>query len=509
VSNLVSGWGVLEGGQARAGYRIRGLAEGREQQMWRNIMGAWAVVACAVLLAGTGAAAQAATGPHGAARGGSPAGAAGVAGARAVSAGGGWGKPVEVARALNTGGNALIRSVSCASAGNCSAGGFYSGSGGAQAFVVSETDGTWGTAVEVAGVLNTGGNAQIQSVSCASAGNCSAGGFYTAGSSGDLQAFVVNEVNGTWGTGTQVAGALNTGGNAVIFTVSCASAGNCSAGGYYTSAVDGQLALIINETDGTWGTARQVAAHLRGSQIQSVSCASAGNCTAGGDSGLFGQAFVINETDGTWGRAAEIAGTHSTGEYAQIFSVSCASAGNCSAGGAYDEDSSSGGPDHLFVVSQTRGIWGKARQLLAGRNTGQFATVRWVSCASAGNCTASGGYTSSTQRNLSFVISQANGTWGKPETFSGTVSIDQVSCASAGNCSAGGTFGTATASQALVINETDGAWGKPVEVAVARNTRKQAAIYSVSCTPAGYCTAGGSYLGKAGQEVFAVSKPRS
>jgi hypothetical protein len=54
--------------------------------------------------------------------------------------------------------------------------------------------GTWHTAQKVPGAatLNTGGNAFVQSVSCASAGNCSAGGGYTD-SSGHRQAFVVTE----------------------------------------------------------------------------------------------------------------------------------------------------------------------------------------------------------------------------------------------------------------------------------------------------------------------------
>ena len=57
--------------------------------------------------------------------GASPAGAQAV-GARAVS-GGTWGEAREVPglAALNQGGFANITSVSCASAGNCSAGGLY------------------------------------------------------------------------------------------------------------------------------------------------------------------------------------------------------------------------------------------------------------------------------------------------------------------------------------------------------------------------------------------------
>ncbi len=63
-----------------------------------------------------------------------------------------------------------------------------------QAFVVSQVNGAWHTAIQVpsTATLNTGGNAFVQSVSCASAGNCSAGGGYTD-SSGHTQAFVVTE----------------------------------------------------------------------------------------------------------------------------------------------------------------------------------------------------------------------------------------------------------------------------------------------------------------------------
>src|SRR5258706_487103 len=94
--------------------------------------------------------------------------------------------------------------------------------------------GTWRTAIEVpgSGALNKGGNAEVFSVSCASAGNCAAGGAYSDGS-GHAQAFAVSERHGTWGTARQVprSGALNKGGDAVVFSVSCASAGFCAAGG--------------------------------------------------------------------------------------------------------------------------------------------------------------------------------------------------------------------------------------------------------------------------------------
>ena len=53
---------------------------------------------------------------------------------------------------------------------------------------------SWPNAGEVPGTaaLNTGGYAEVNSVSCASAGNCSAGGYYND-SSGNRQAFVISQ----------------------------------------------------------------------------------------------------------------------------------------------------------------------------------------------------------------------------------------------------------------------------------------------------------------------------
>ena len=142
--------------------------------------------------------------------------------------------------------------MSCAAAGNCSAGGSYQdGSRHTQAFVVSQAHGTWHTAIEVPGTaaLNRGGQAFITSVSCGSAGNCGAGGTYRDGS-GNFQAFVASQVNGTWHTAIEVPGtaALNRGGQARVNSVSCAAAGNCSAGGRYLGSLGRQQAFVVSET---------------------------------------------------------------------------------------------------------------------------------------------------------------------------------------------------------------------------------------------------------------------
>jgi hypothetical protein len=222
--------------------------------------------------------------------------------------------------------------------------------------------GTWRTAIEVPGLgsLNRGGNAQLASVSCGSAGNCAAGGSYKDGS-GHQQAFLVSERNGTWGKARQVpgSGALNAGGVAAVTSVSCASAGNCAAGGFYRDGSSNQQAFVASERNGAWDMAIEVPGsgtlNAGGdASVGSVSCASAGNCVAGGDyrdgHGHF-QAFVVSETNGSWGKARQVPGlgTLNKGGSAGVTSLSCRSAGNCGAGGGYRDGS---GHFQAFVVSQ-------------------------------------------------------------------------------------------------------------------------------------------------------------
>jgi hypothetical protein len=119
--------------------------------------------------------------------------------------------------------------------------------------------GTWGTAQEVPGIaaLNRGGDAHFWALSCASAGSCAAGGYY---SSGGLQAFVVSEAHGTWGWAEEVPGTavLNQGGYAMVLSVSCAAAGSCAAGGFYTDAAGNEQAFVVSEHHGAWGRAHEV-----------------------------------------------------------------------------------------------------------------------------------------------------------------------------------------------------------------------------------------------------------
>jgi hypothetical protein len=146
--------------------------------------------------------------------------------------------------------------VSCGSAGNCAAGGFYHDRPyHQQGFVALERDGWWGRAAEVPGLgaLDKGGFAGVGSVSCVRAGSCAAGGNYLD-RHGRGQGFVVTERNGRWGRAIEVPGlgALNKGGDARVWSVSCGSAGNCAAGGNYASGGQRE-GFVAVERNGRWG----------------------------------------------------------------------------------------------------------------------------------------------------------------------------------------------------------------------------------------------------------------
>ena len=257
----------------------------------------------------------------------------------------------EVASSLNAGNNAIVISVSCTSSTSCVAGGDYrDGSGHSQAFVSVYNGSAW-TDHEVAGLLNVGNDAYVFSVSCASSTSCVAGGYYRDGSGND-QAFV-SVYNGSAWTDHVVAASLNVG-NAYLTSVSCTSSTSCVAGGGYTDG-SGHYQAFVSVYNGSAWTDHEVAASLNvGSYavVNSVSCTSSTSCVAGGrytDGSGHYQAFVSVYNGSVW-TDQEVAGALNVGNHAYVGSVSCTSSTSCVAGGFYsDADSNS----QAFVSSTT------------------------------------------------------------------------------------------------------------------------------------------------------------
>jgi hypothetical protein len=257
---------------------------------------------------------------------------------------------------------------------------------------------------------------RVSGISCASAGNCTAGGDYTDSHHNNL-GFVVAERNGRWGKAIEMPGmsALKIGGEVFVGPVSCGSAGNCVAGGAYAYDETGFRfsSFLATERAGRWAKAVSLD---RDGDIYSISCPSGGNCVAAGvataETGeyyLIGDAFVLQQQAGRWGRVKflpglrklegfgdpEIAGSWTT-------SVNCSSAGNCVAGGSYTDRS-----HHVqgFVVLEQNGTWGKATPLagLTALNKGGHAAVLSVSCPPRGGCGAGGSYTGQLHHQNGFI----------------------------------------------------------------------------------------------------------
>jgi hypothetical protein len=441
-----------------------------------------------------------------------------VASASSVGAKVPWGHAAEV-RGLPTHnylfGSDLF-SVSCASAGNCSAGGNYALNAKlSQAFVVNETDGVWGGAQSVPGFTRRDAsvNTEVYVISCPSTGNCSAGGSYEVNKQNSL-VFVISERDGVWGRAIEVPGSarIGSGGGGFMTAISCPSAGNCSAGGILpgseSSTVSG--AFVVNETNGVWGRVIELSGPAsfshNGAGVDALSCGSVGNCSAGGSYGKgIGHgplSFVANERNGTWGSAHELPGLSKLNfGGSEMRSLSCGAPGNCSAVGQYQLKS---GVTLAYIVSESKGVWGNAINVpgLIRLNGRHLSSLTTISCASKGNCSAGGSYGNGSHQ-VAFIVNEKNGEWGHRMLVPGLKDLNKgqssdmqtVSCVSKGNCAASGGYSDSVGNaESFLVNEVNGQWGRASAVqGLTQLKSNSSSVLSISCGSPVSCAAVGSF----------------
>ena len=126
-----------------------------------------------------------------------------------------------------------------------------------------------------------------------------------------------------------------------------------------------------------------------------LSCIAAADCTVGGliqEPGFGGLGrwvpFAAAELNGAWGKPQTIPGAARLNptEQGEIAALSCTAIGQCAAGGGINGR-------HAFVVTQTRGVWGKA-QLVPGiikLESGGASNLTPLACWRAQHCVG-GGY---------------------------------------------------------------------------------------------------------------------
>jgi ricin-type beta-trefoil lectin protein/Big-like domain-containing protein len=380
--------------------------------------------------------------------------------------------------------------------------------------------GTWGTAIPVsltaavpAGTQFVSGS--LTSVSCASPGNCAAIGTVSTDTSSTgtdtPYPVVLSETGGTWGPPETVAGITSTTPNqgAVTADVSCAAPGDCAATWTYDDASGDGHAYLIDESGGTWGQAQPVTPGTISNSLDSISCPAPGDCTAVGGyldgSTGSGRPFAMDSSGGTWGAPQEVSGTDGLSSpspvSAGLTSVSCASAGNCVAGGVYRLSSATGAVDEqVFLATETGGTWGQAQQVagVAALDSGGWSNLRSVSCAGSGECAAIGVYKGATNGDYGWAATESGGSWAPaqqlpaPAASSQTIIPNKVSCATGGYCVVAGEYPPASTgvSQAFTDTYSGGAW---TAQDVPGLTGLRGDALNVSCAAPGYCAASGYY----------------
>jgi hypothetical protein len=425
---------------------------------------------------------------------------------------GGW-SPIQQLGGVSNGTVPGVTALSCPATGDCVAAGTVADGTGTGIYVAAESGGNWGSARELAGagvVDFTAGKSgtAVNALSCAADGDCVLGGTYED-ASGDYHAIVAGEQSGKWTSATEVPGsaALNAGGKAQVTSVSCTGPQDCAVGGWYTDGGFKQQAFVVGETNGVWGNAAEVPGTaalntLGKAAVTSLSCTAPGNCAAVGwysDSTTGRQAMIVTESGGTWGNARQAPGTAplNTQDWAELDSVSCSAAGACAAVGWYATRVGETSGDAGLVIDESGGTWGAAQPV-----SGNIQLNR-VSCASPGNCGASGILLDSANAYQAITINETKGGWGVPaqvpgiaaRNAGGYATADAVSCPAAGECAVGGTFtpdpGGGTSS-GFVAQESGGAWGSGLTFPAGSAALGPAAwVYTLSCTAPDACVAGG------------------
>jgi hypothetical protein len=151
--------------------------------------------------------------------------------------------PGFAALAANPGSNVTLQHSACSSAGNCVVAGQFDPTGvnsSRSIFVADLVNGTWQDAIAIAWGDDLPADAkmnQFGGLSCSSPGNCAITGQYNRAnfSPSDFQAFLITQSDGTWSSADLVPGVAalveDTGGLTRGWSVSCVAGGACNTVG--------------------------------------------------------------------------------------------------------------------------------------------------------------------------------------------------------------------------------------------------------------------------------------
>ncbi len=392
--------------------------------------------------------------------------------------------------------NNSLKSVTCVSASDCWAVGSYS-SGTMSKTLIERWDG-------VSWVVVPSPNASaaqqdlLASVTCASASDCWAVGSYFSGGAVDRSQTLIERWNGTsW----NIVTSLNTSPaqNNYLTNVTCASASDCWAVGYYASELAYQT--LVERWDGiSWTIVPSPNAvgipigpfdpPVKHNYLNAVTCLSASNCWSVGSAwSSFAEQSLIQHWDGIAWTIVTSPNT-STSQRNVLSSVSCASTSDCLAVGFFVN-----GTISQTIVERWDGTsWTIAPSLNSSPSQNNYLAA--VTCESGSNCWAVGHYrTTGIPADQTLIERWDGNTWTilpSPNVSSATTDniLLDLTCSSATDCWAVGYYANGGINQTLIERWDGTAWTtiSSPNVGAARNF-----LFGVACASADDCWAVGYY----------------
>jgi hypothetical protein len=376
---------------------------------------------------------------------------------------------------------------------------------------------------------------------CPTAGYCAGVGSYKD-ENGNEEAMAAIRTNGSWGQAVEIAlpaGAATSGQKAGFGfpqpSVACTEPGDCVAVGHYMKEGGGEKAMVVTETGGVWGPASEVepppnAASDPEASLGSLACPAAGMCVARGeytDEDGDREAMVAEETGGVaWGAASEVklpanAASNSRSYLFRSYlgAVACSAAGSCVGIGEYQDGSTR--TEEAMVVSETGGKWGQASQIVLPANAGSEPESRLdsVVCVPSGPCVADGSYIDRSGDREAMVAEETGGAWGSASQIQApaNVAVDPkiefglarmpIACAASGSCVITAEYTDSSGGeQAMAVTEAGGVWGTASEIAVPANAATNPrTVLDPACTASGACVVAGEYTDAGGDREVMVA----
>ena len=321
----------------------------------------------------------------------------------------------------------MLNGIACSSASACVAGGWDVPTGASEQPLIESWDGTaWTVATTPA--LSGSQAAAVDSVACAGAAFCVAAGWENAAATGRDQPLVEMWNGSTWSLATTPAFAASSDLNGV----SCTSASNCMAVG------DTNNGTLAERWDGTLWTVTATPNPASLDRLNGISCAATTMCVAVGATSVSGGgATIVEQWNGSvWAVVPSVNPTANSG----LDGVSCVAVNACTAVGVEGFPNT----DNATLVEQWNGgSW----SVVSSPNPGSTidASFDGVSCVAATSCVAVGRYFVSSTGGYDSLIESWNGSaWTVVTSPNPTAAnlFSAVSCAAATWCGAGGYTGT-------------------------------------------------------------------